>query len=58
MAAVAPAPELNQRKDLRAPTLPMNVVAPAPTVADAAYFVVPFAGLEPVAGGAASGVRA
>jgi hypothetical protein len=32
MAAVAPAPELNQQRTLRAPTLPMNVVAPAPTV--------------------------
>lgn len=32
MAAVAPAPELQQQRSLRAPTLPMNVVAPAPTV--------------------------
>src|SRR6185312_5185730 len=32
MAAVAPAPELNQQRTLRAPTLPMNVVAPAPSV--------------------------
>ncbi|HEY1800448.1 MAG TPA: hypothetical protein VGG46_05870 [Terriglobales bacterium] len=32
MAAVAPAPELNQQRTLRAPTLPMNVVAPAPTM--------------------------
>lgn len=32
MAAVAPAPELNSARSLRAPTLPMNVVAPAPTL--------------------------
>jgi hypothetical protein len=32
MAAVAPAPVLNQEHTLRAPTLPVNVVAPAPNV--------------------------
>ena len=32
LAAVAPAPQLQQERSLRAPTLPMNVVAPAPTV--------------------------